>query len=87
MRKVGSERNPHLRELFGPGLTDMTRLALSSPDLWSAILAQNRESVMVALDAFLRQFTAVREAVAGCDVGPSFEAGRTFATAIRAKNL
>jgi prephenate dehydrogenase len=83
---LAAEGNPHLRELFGPGLTDMTRLALSSPDLWSAILAQNRESVLVALDAFLRQFTAVREAVARCDVGRSFEAGRTFATAIRVKN-
>jgi prephenate dehydrogenase len=52
--------NPDVERVAGPGLMDMTRLALSSPDLWQSILETNRESVLVALNALIDQLTNVK---------------------------
>jgi prephenate dehydrogenase len=82
---LGKLSNSHLRELFGPGLVDMTRLALSSPELWAAILQQNREHVMEALDRFQVQLSNVRNAVADDRIHDIFETGRHFATEMRAR--
>jgi prephenate dehydrogenase len=73
----------YLSQLFGPGLIDMTRLALSSPDLWSAILTQNRDFVLHALDSFVSHLENIRAAVAKGDIQDPFEAGRHFAASIR----
>lgn len=77
------ERNPAFRDLHGPGLLDMTRLALSSPELWSAILEQNREQVLTALNKFLNHCTKVRDAVEQGDVDEVFQSGQQFATWVR----
>ena len=37
---------------MGPGLLDMTRLAMSAPDLWTSILSTNQIDVLKALDEF-----------------------------------
>jgi prephenate dehydrogenase len=42
-RESGSEA---LAALAGPGLRDFTRIARSSPELWSEILSMNREAVL-----------------------------------------
>jgi prephenate dehydrogenase len=75
--------NPSLQDLHGPGLLDMTRLALSSPDLWHSILQTNRAEVLKALDAFDQKVTEVRDAVARGNLTSLFAAGATFARAIR----
>lgn len=71
------------RELHGPGLLDMTRLAMSAPELWSAILNQNRENVLSALDSFLTRCTAVRDAVDRGDIEDIFRSGQQFAACVR----
>jgi prephenate dehydrogenase len=47
--------------LAGPGLADMTRLALSSYDLWRDILATNSELIERALAAYIQKLEHVRE--------------------------
>jgi len=82
------EANPAFRDLHGAGLLDMTRLALSSPDLWSAILAQNREHVLTALNKFLAHCTNVRDSVAMGNISELFLKGQEFALWVRdEKNL
>lgn len=50
----------HLR-LAGPGLADMTRLALSSYDLWRDILATNSEPIDRALSRYIQKLEHLRE--------------------------
>ena len=40
-----------LSQVFGTGLLDMTRLALSSHELWNSILSTNKTQVSDAIDA------------------------------------
>jgi prephenate dehydrogenase len=47
--------------LAGPGLADMTRLALSSYDLWRDILATNSEAIDRALASYIQKLEYVRE--------------------------
>jgi prephenate dehydrogenase len=82
------EGNPAFKALHGPGLLDMTRLALSSPDLWSAILTQNREHVLRALNHFLEHCTKLRDAVDRGATAEIFQTGLQFAAWVRdEKNL
>lgn len=55
--------NPHLRNVFGGGLLDMTRLALSSADLWLSILETNKLPVAEALDEFIYTLNGLRQAI------------------------
>jgi prephenate dehydrogenase len=80
---LGERANLHLERVAGPGLIDMTRLALSSPDLWLSILATNQGEVVAALDDFQAALERIRAAVlAGELVGP-FTSGAAFASTIR----
>jgi len=45
----------------GPGLADMTRLALSSYELWRDILATNTEHIDRALSLFIQKMEHIRE--------------------------
>ena len=50
--------------VFGPALVDSTRLALSSFDIWSDILATNHDAIQEALQTYinkLREFSQVLE--------------------------
>jgi prephenate dehydrogenase len=64
----------------------MTRLALSSPELWEPILTTNRDFVLAAMDAFSEEFRIVRSAVASGDLSEVFESGRIFASQLRLRN-
>ncbi len=79
--------DPNIERIFGPGLLDMTRLGLSSVDLWQSILATNKEQVLLALDAFDHSLSAVREAIERGDLRPFFAAAHEFASSIRNVSL
>jgi prephenate dehydrogenase len=72
-----------LAEVFGSGLLDMTRLALSPPDLWLSILATNQAGIMAATGAFLDSFTELRESILTGDPAHLFEAAAQFAGKLR----
>ena len=47
----------------GGGFRDFTRIAASSPDMWTQILLYNREHVLAALDEFLAEVESLRHTV------------------------
>ena len=75
--------------VFGPGLLDMTRVALSSFDLWNGILSTNREAITGALDAYVEKVTAIRDALASADYSrlrALFEQGQQLAARLRQRS-
>lgn len=69
---------PGAARVAGPGLMDMTRLALSSYDLWRDILATNPEAVTAALDAYIGKLQALRD-----DYAREFAHGAELARKLR----
>ena len=81
-----AERSPEGHEVHGPGLEDMTRLALSSFDIWADILTTNRENVAAALAAYVTALQTIHSNVVNScysDIRQLFEQGNSFAQAIR----
>ena len=48
-------------DLAGPGLADMSRLALSSYDIWEDIVATNTENIEHALSVYIDKLTEFRD--------------------------
>lgn len=69
----------------GPGLQDMTRLALSSYEIWQDILATNEPEVRAALDQAIAALTDVRSRLGEASLGATFERARGFAERLRVK--
>jgi prephenate dehydrogenase len=72
-----------LDRVFGPGLIDMTRLALSPPDLWLSILATNQPAVLAALDSFVTSLTTIRQRLGTRKLSESFISAKDFASRLR----
>jgi prephenate dehydrogenase len=76
--------NSKVLELFGPGLIDMTRLSMSSPDIWKSVLDTNRTEIANALQAFTAVLGNLTTRVeAGLQVDDLFAIGRTFSLRLR----
>lgn len=73
----------NLGKVVGPGLLDMTRLAMSAPDLWTSILSTNQTDVLKALDEFQETLNKVRRGVATSNLADLFRSGEAFASKIR----
>lgn len=72
--------------VHGPGLEDMTRLALSSFDIWADILASNRDNIAAALETYIAALESVHNAVVtstNSDIRQLFERGSAFARPLR----
>jgi prephenate dehydrogenase len=80
---LARQPNQHLDRVFGPGLLDMTRLALSPPDLWIGILATNQPAVLAALDSFVASLMIVREALGTNKLIEPFKSAKDFASRLR----
>jgi prephenate dehydrogenase len=81
-----SQRLSGTGAVHGPGLEDMTRLAISSFDIWADILASNRDNVASALEAYIAVLEAVHKNVvtsANSDICQLFERGSAFARTLR----
>jgi len=72
----------HLR-VAGPGLTDMTRLALSSYDLWRDILATNSEHIDRALARYIQELEHIRENLRTRQLQQEFARGAELASKLR----
>ncbi len=70
-------------QIFGPGLLDMTRLALSAPDLWMSILSTNQAEVSAAIDFFTKSLADLKAALSSRDLSLLFEDAAKFASEIR----
>jgi prephenate dehydrogenase len=72
------DRQPLAASVAGPGLADMTRLAMSSYDLWRDILDTNQKEIGGALDAYIERLQNLR-----ANMAAEFEIGADFAQNIR----
>jgi prephenate dehydrogenase len=75
--------NRHLDVVFGQGLLDMTRLALSAPELWSSILATNQDAINTAIDMFLPTLLELRNSIGTGDLPRFFRSAGVFSAKIR----
>lgn len=73
---------PQASQVAGPGVMDMTRLAMSSWELWSDILETNASEVASALDGYIEKLKALRE-----DMGGQFANGNAFARRLRGEDV
>ena len=78
LASVLQERAQDAATVAGPGLLDMTRLAMSSWELWSDIFATNEEAVGEALDCYIEKLQGVRAALE-----TDFNKGAEFARSLR----
>lgn len=67
----------------GSGLTDMTRLALSSHGLWADIIATNTKAIDQALSQYIDQLVEMRKRIASSGLESDFSAASELAQAIR----
>ena len=67
----------------GPGLTDMTRLALSSYELWRDILATNHEHIDRALSRYIQKLEHMRENLRTRQLQDEFVRAADLATHLR----
>ena len=82
-RALAQGTDERLKEVAGPGLLSMTRLALSSPAIWESIIATNKTEIVRALDVFGKSLDEVRAAVEAGAVNEAFGTGAVFARSIR----
>ncbi len=67
----------------GPGLVDMTRLALSGWDIWQDILETNRDEIVRALESFGGDLDAMRAQLERGLPEETFRRGAEFARRLR----
>jgi prephenate dehydrogenase len=67
----------------GPGLTDTTRLALSSFDLWRDILATNSGPIELALTAYIGKLEHLRDNLRTREIEGEFEIAAALAATLR----
>lgn len=72
----------HLR-VAGPGLKGMTRLALSSYDLWRDILATNAEQIDRALSRYVQKMEYIRDNLRTRQLQNEFARGADLAARLR----
>ncbi|MEM9226792.1 MAG: prephenate dehydrogenase/arogenate dehydrogenase family protein [Verrucomicrobiota bacterium] len=76
-----SRQDPDWPPLHGAGLRDTTRIAAGDPQLWQAIVQENRKEILQAIDAFSQHWSHLREAIAAEDdeaLTSLLEAGKNF---------
>lgn len=78
-------RRPELAvdKVFGTGLLDMTRLALSSKDLWAPILETNKEEIMASIDEYVSSLESLRDSLRDDSLVELFETGSSWAKLLR----
>jgi prephenate dehydrogenase len=70
-------------DVAGSGLKDMTRLALSSYDLWRDILATNAERIDTALAAYIQELEHIRDNLRTRELQEEFTRAAAFAGRVR----
>ena len=81
---LAEQGNLQIAGVFGQGLLDMTRLAMSSPYIWKSILDTNRDYIVDALGTFTNTVQALEESLRrGDGIEEVFSIGHTFAANLR----
>ena len=80
---LATQDNKYVERVFGRGLLDMTRLAMSEPELWSSILSTNQDGLNAAIDNFLRTVAELRNSIGTEELPRLFHTARAFSGKIR----
>lgn len=80
---LSRQSHTNIRRVFGNGLLDMTRLALSSPDLWISILQTNQIQVNNSLESLIDVLVQVKDTLRNGDLATLMETGAVFASQLR----
>jgi prephenate dehydrogenase len=75
--------SPALLAVSGPGAIDMTRLALSSYDLWRDILATNPAHIDRALGVYIQELEHIRENLRTRQLQAEFQRAAALAARLR----
>ena len=74
---------PDAAQVAGPGAMDMTRLAMSSYEIWHDILATNAEPIEAALDVVIGKLEELRASLRSTEMEKEFERASKAAQALR----
>lgn len=74
---------PGVAEAAGPGLLDMTRLALSGWDIWRDILETNRDEIVAAIGLYEERLRALKALLEQGLPEEDFQRGAEFARKLR----
>ncbi len=80
---LAQRTNIDVRQIFGSGLLDMTRLALSTPEIWTSILETNKPAVQAALRSFEALLTEVQTKLEENGTEELFRIGSRLASELR----
>ena len=80
---VNVSRSGSTRNIAGPGLIDMTRLAMSSYTVWKDILDTNEAEIGLALDSYISVLQELRSSLRGPETGQMFDVAGRLAKGIR----
>jgi prephenate dehydrogenase len=78
------------RPLAATGFADSTRIAAGDPNVWVPILLDNADAVLMSLDVFSAELSALREALARRDatkIRELWERGKTVREAIKVRRI
>jgi prephenate dehydrogenase len=81
---LAAQLTDQLRDLAATGFRDTTRIAAGDPELWTAILLANADSVSAGIDRVMEQLAAIRTAI---DSGDEAGLQRLLAVARERRNL
>ncbi len=76
-----------LAKVAGPGLLDMTRLAMSAYDIWGDILHTNAEEIDAALAAYITRLEQIRSRLPAGELASDFETAASFARNLRPSGM
>jgi prephenate dehydrogenase len=76
---------PPREQAAGPGLEDMTRLAMGSYEIWRDILATNTQHIERALALYIQKLEHLRENLRTRQLQEEFERAAEFAVRIRSR--
>jgi prephenate dehydrogenase len=80
---LASQKNANVEQVFGSGLLDMTRLAMSPAELWNSILATNKANVLHGIDLYTRVLLDLRQAVQDHNLDAMFSVAAQFSADLR----
>jgi prephenate dehydrogenase len=84
-KTIAEQGSDAFHNVVGPGLLDMTRLALSAPDLWTSILRTNSEAVISAVEMFISALNSLQSQLKSEELAAEFRRASAFAREIRNK--
>jgi prephenate dehydrogenase len=80
---LAKQQTSAVSRVFGPGLMDMTRLALSAPEVWMSVLESNRDAVLDAIGNYQETLSNLRENLERGELNDVFGTASRFAQSLR----